>query len=101
MPGGWSSAVRAGVVSVVSISAIGIGSIVLAAFQGHALVSDVTVYETLNNARVKALEEKFTAQLKRFEDERVLQAAFRGAVSVRLRLDLGQVQEPDDDKIGG
>ncbi len=88
MPGSWSAAVKTGVVSVVSVSAVAFGSIVIATFQGHALASDVAAYEKANDARLTALEEKFIAQVQRFEDERVLQAAFRGAVSVKLGLDL-------------
>ena len=86
MPGGWDAAVRAGVVSVVSMFAISLGSIVFAAFQGHALASDVAEYERDNNTRMKALEDKFEAHLVQFDDERIEQALFRGEVSAKLEL---------------
>ena len=75
MPGSWDAAVRAGVVSFISVTAISLGSIVFAAFQGHALASDVAEYERKNDERIKVLE-----------DERIAQAEFRGEVAAKLEL---------------
>ena len=90
MPGSWDAAIKTGVISVVSVFAIALGSIVFAAFQGHAFESDVAEYEEKNNERVKTLEEKFADHLVKFEDERRKQARFRGEVSATLKLILKQ-----------
>lgn len=83
------------VISVLSTVAVAFGSIVFAAFQGHATASSVERYQRENDSRVLSLEIQLDEVRKQAEREREDQAFFRGAVASKLGFLLPQQQEEE------
>ncbi len=84
--GSWSTAIKAGVVSVAVMAVVALGSIAIAAFQGHALATDVAASEKRAGERVGVLEDRFESHVTQSNAERIAQALFRGEVSGKLEL---------------